>query len=228
MPPAAGSCGGPPSGACRSSAWRTRPTAARSPPAAGTSTTTTTSGYVRLRDAQTGAELGPPIAGRPGGVLAVAFAPDGRHARDGQPRRRRPPRPRRSPAPASPTGSAGTSTSSMPSPSARTAAASPPAGWDKTIRLWDRETGRLGGDPDRPPGVRPRAGLLARRPPARLRQRGQERPALGPRRRRAMPRSTATPGSSTAWPSGPTARWPRRAAWMGRSRSGRPPRPTPR
>ncbi len=57
-------------------------------------------------------------------------------------------------------------------------------GWDKTIRLWDRETGRLARDPDRPPGVRPRAGLLARRPPARLRQRGQERPALGPRRRR--------------------------------------------
>ncbi len=36
-----------------------------------------TSGYARLRDARTGAEVGPRMAGSPGGVLAVAFAHDG-------------------------------------------------------------------------------------------------------------------------------------------------------
>jgi eukaryotic-like serine/threonine-protein kinase len=35
-------------------------------------------GYARLRDAATGAVLGEPIIGEPGGVLCVAFSPDGR------------------------------------------------------------------------------------------------------------------------------------------------------
>jgi WD40 repeat protein/serine/threonine protein kinase len=37
----------------------------------------TESGFSRLRDARTGAAVGPPIPGAPGGVLSVALAPDG-------------------------------------------------------------------------------------------------------------------------------------------------------
>ncbi len=227
-PPAAGSSGGPPSGACRSSAWRSRPTAARSPPAAGASTSTRRAATSGIRDAKTGDELGPRDRRRSRRRAGRGVRARRRHAGAGQPRRGRPPRPRRPAAADRRTARAGTSTSSTPSPSARTAAAWPRGGWDKTIRLWDRADrpamrtswpatgGSSAGWPSRPT-----AGSSS--PAARTGASG-----AGTSTAAKAPRSTATPGSSTAWPSGPTGRWPPRAAWTGRSSSGRRRRPTRR
>ncbi len=64
--------------AFKSSAWRTPPTAARSPAVAGRSTIATRSVSPGSRDAATGTRSGQPITGGPGGVLCVAFSPDGR------------------------------------------------------------------------------------------------------------------------------------------------------
>ena len=57
-------------------------------------------------------------------------------------------------------------------------------GWDKTIRIWDRETGAQLQTLDRPSRLRPRPGVFGRRHPARLGKRRQERAAMGPCRRR--------------------------------------------
>jgi WD40 repeat protein/serine/threonine protein kinase len=99
-------------------------------------------GYVRIRDARTGAGVGRSIAGPTGGVLAVAFAPDGATlamtGRDvvdlhdlADPRR---PLVRRL------NGHVNFVYAVAFSPDGRRVAT---AGWDKTIRLWDLETGGL-------------------------------------------------------------------------------------
>ena len=59
----------------RSSAWRTPPTAGRSPAVADHFNEYAAGGFGRLRDAATGEPLGQPITGGPGGVLGVAFSP---------------------------------------------------------------------------------------------------------------------------------------------------------
>ena len=140
-------------------------------------------GYARLRDAKTGDALGATISGAPGGVLGVAFAPDGRQlalaSRE----------------------VADLWDVSGPEPTIAHrlrghvnfvyAVTFSPDG----RRLGDR---RLGQDhPDLGPsdraaarhahrtqGLRPRPGVLARRESARLGERGQERATLGPCRRR--------------------------------------------
>jgi eukaryotic-like serine/threonine-protein kinase len=100
------------------------------------------SGYGRLRDAKTGGALGRPIAGAPGGVLGVAFAPDGRQialaSRDvvdlwdiSGPVRSTAHQLR---------GHVNFVYAVAFSPDGRRVAT---GGWDKTIRIWDRETGRL-------------------------------------------------------------------------------------
>ena len=100
-----------------------------------------TSGYARLRDARTGAEVGPRMAGSPGGVLAVAFAHDGRRLamasrevvdlRDlsdaGRPIVHRL------------SGHVNFVYAVAFSPDGRRVAT---GGWDKTIRLWDPATGK--------------------------------------------------------------------------------------
>ncbi len=126
-PRPAASCGGPPSGACRSSSLAFSPDGRTIATGCGHFNDYETSGYVRLRDAKTGGESGRPIAGQP-------------RRRAGRGVRARRPAPRASPAATSSTSatwpirgtrsstaSMGTSTSSMPSPSARTADAWRPA-----------------------------------------------------------------------------------------------------
>ncbi len=99
------------------------------------------SGYARLRDARTGAEVGPRLAGSPGGVLALAFAHDGlrlamasrevvdlRDLSDtGRPIVHRL------------SGHVNFVYAVAFSPDGRRVAT---GGWDKTIRLWDPATGR--------------------------------------------------------------------------------------
>ncbi len=99
------------------------------------------SGFARLRDARTGGALGEPIAGSPGGVLGLAFAPDGRQiAMSGRDvvdlwdisgpvrsvaRQLR--------------GHVNFVYAVAYSPDGRRLAT---GGWDQTIRIWDRQTGR--------------------------------------------------------------------------------------
>ena len=76
------------------------------------------------------------------------------------------------------------------------------------------EDRQAGAHPAGPSGLRPRPGVPPRRQAARLLQRGPQPAALGRgQRARRWPPSTATWGSSTAWPSAPTAPGPPRAAW---------------
>ena len=141
----------------------------------------TASGYARLRDAATGGggRADRRAARRRAGRGVFPRRPA---ARPGQPKRRRPPRRVRSSAVRSSIDFAGTSTSCMPSPSARTASAWPPAAG---IRPSGCGIGRPGGSLQSLIGHRGFVRGLAFSPdgtPARLRQRGPERPALGPDR----------------------------------------------
>ncbi len=97
-------------------------------------------GFARLRDSATGEPIGPSITGGPGGVLCVAFSPDGRQlalaSRDvadicdlSSPRRPIVHRLR---------GHVNFIYSVAFSPDGQSVAT---GGWDKTIRLWDRTTG---------------------------------------------------------------------------------------
>jgi WD40 repeat protein/serine/threonine protein kinase len=102
----------------------------------------TSSGFARLRDARTGGARGHPIPGAPGGVLSVAYSPDGRQialaSRDvvelwevsGE----------RWSLTHQLRGHVNFVYAVAFSPDGRCLAT---GGWDKTIRIWDRETGKL-------------------------------------------------------------------------------------
>ena len=123
-------------------AWRSAPTASASSPAADDKT-------VRVWDADTGQQIGSPSRGTRDACHSVAFSPDGKRIVSGSRGqdgagvgRRDRPADRRS-------RSRGTRTRCRAWRSAPTASASSPASWDKTVRVWDADTGKQIGDRSR-------------------------------------------------------------------------------
>ena len=146
-------------------------------------------GYARLRDAATGNAIGRADRRRTRRrCSAWRSSPDGQPARPGQPRASSMSTTWRAAATRSSINCAGTSTSFMPWPFRPTADPSPPAAGTRPSGSGTATTGLLVANPDRPSGVRPRTGVFARQFAAHLGQRGQERAALGPGRRRGKRR----------------------------------------
>ena len=185
-------------------------------------------GFARLRDGATGEPVGPSITGGPGGVLCVAFSPDGRQlalaSRDvadicdlSSPTRPIVHRLR---------GHVNFIYSVAFSPDGRSVAT---GGWDKTIRLWDRTTGKQLQTLIGHRGFVRSLAFLGRTAPSSFRAAkirayaGGTWPEAG-----KMPRFTGIPVSSTAWPLPLMVLWPHREARMAQSSSGRRRRPTPR
>ena len=70
---------------------------------------------------------------------------------------------------------------------------------DSTLKVWDLASGAGAAHPAGPHGLGLRRGGDARRPPGRLRLRGQDAQGLGPGQRRRVRTLRATRTGSTAW-----------------------------